>query len=412
MSWGSLTLGRIGLNEIHTVPEARNAGTGSRTLRISGREWTDLQKVVPSTYELALARVRALEEDLVLTLHSYLPVTFSTKSDLNGFYYVTDVNVNRTEWRDEAAFIDWDVSLQGVGNDNSTDIESKLGAAIRANDFANTGEIWHAPSPGAYGYWVGSTSPSTMTRTGADGALTIYRALPISQNPTWAVSVGSYLTGRSRLLIDSVERAGEGIRTNSLNWELNNGLLRVRPLSSGGMFEVASYDATSGLWEAKAWHVARGGATVSLGVSESMTVIRNQPERVTIRMLKSHSVGRTYIDLTLRRGARFVEIFVQSSSGATLGIFLNATETATNSLASGYITATGNDADGNRFIAGTARTATYTANQGFSKAAVATLDAFIGSVVGGGSAATGDAAADLMNQYIGSTSETVLMVKR
>jgi len=411
MAWGNLTFGRLALGETASVDEARNAATGSRNLKVTGREWSDLTKVFPRSHDGAVARVRRTEEDLLTSLHTFVPILFSQKSDLDGFYFVNDVNITTTEWVGEARFFDWELQLEGLGADNTIDIESKLGAAVRQNNFANTGDIWHAPSIGAYAYATGTTSPSgTVSRTSTDGTVTVYRDVPATADPLWGIAANSYLLGRSRVLVDGFERSGSNIRITPTNWEINNGLVRVTPLTSNGMLSISTWGGTA--WESKAWHIARGGTTTSLGNPEAATVIRNDIERCTIRLVKTNTAGRTYVDLTLRRGSRFVEVYVQASVANTLGIYLHTVETATNVIASGYIHAAADDANGNRYIAGTSKTSTYTTNQGFSKASAIFLDAFIGHIHNGAAAATGDAAADLMEQYIGATSEMTAVVTR
>jgi hypothetical protein len=74
---------------------------------------------------------------------------------------------------------------------------------------------------------------------------------------------------------------------------------------------------------------------------------------------------------------------------------------------------TSNDANGNRMIIGSARSHTAdTTTGGISKASVTALDFYIGAVISATSPASGDAAADLQAQYIGTLPESTYYVKR
>jgi hypothetical protein len=133
-----------------------------------------------------------------------------------------------------------------------------------------------------------------------------------------------------------------------------------------------------------------------------------------LRLTKSMSPGRLTLDLTLRRGSRFVEGFMQRNTAPDeLKVRLNSAESNVTTLASGgYVTATANDADGNRFVAGSARTFTGHANGGVERFAATSMDFFLGVVAGGGSAVSGDAATDLRNMYIACMPEAIYGTRR
>jgi hypothetical protein len=131
-----------------------------------------------------------------------------------------------------------------------------------------------------------------------------------------------------------------------------------------------------------------------------------------MRLVKGLSPGRASLDLTLRRGSRFVEGYLQTGTSATLAAYRSTLETNTSFAASGYVTATGDDADGNRFAVGSARTFTAHTNGGVIKSSATSLDFWIGVEAGGGSAVSGDAATDLRSQYVACLPEAVYGVRR
>lgn len=87
-------------------------------------------------------------------------------------------------------------------------------------------------------------------------------------------------------------------------------------------------------------------------------------------------------------------------------------ENNTAPASSGYVVASGNDADGNRFVVGSALNFTAHASGGVTKTATTTMDFFVGAVVNGSSPASGDEVTALRNQYIGALPEMVNGVRR
>lgn len=394
MTWGELRVGRVVTRETNTLSRAVDA-SGLQTITVSGQDTWPIPGITQTD-------VNARQDDLLSLLGKMVPLVFERKTEHNGYYWITAVDTTKLLWVGEAASGGWNFTAQLIGPDNAVDIESRLATPIRANDFALTGTRWHAPAIGHYAYFTGSTTPSgTVVRTGENGAHTVYLGVP-AVNPRWGCAVANYTAGRVRLLSGTYERAGENISLSPTNWTLYNGLVRITALTSGGQLLIEHHDGTQ--WEGKQWHIAKGGATTSLGTFDAATVLRNDPEVIVLRLLRNASPGRTLVDLTLRRGARIVEVYIQTSTSTTLGAYLNTNEAFTNGT--GVNTATANDAAGNKAVVGSARTYTANANGGLSKAAVTAMDLWIGSVVGGTGAAAGDAANDLRDQYIGTPSET------
>lgn len=403
MSFGAISFGRFSLVEIpkYALADDVNMNTGDRTTTIAGQE------SVPGIPASTLA---ARQEDIHGLYSTFVPITFTDKSYRNGYYQVVDANTSVLDWNGEVVTLGWSLRLQHLGSDTELDIESRLtGASYRNNSFgvSATAEHWHAPPIGHYAYWTGTTLPSSMTRTGADGAMTVYRQVPGGVSPRWGCTVGNYPAGRTRFIANSLERTGANFTCAASGWEANNALVRVKPLTSSGVLEVSAY--TGGAWQAKNWDLLVGGSSISSW--DGCTVLRNEMETVTFRLLKSQSPGRLTCDVILRRGSRFAELYVQAETSSTIKLVRATTEAGTAST--GYITATANDGAGNRYIIGSAHTFTGdTSNGGLSVSASTTLDAFIGVVAGGSGAVSGDQAANLWVQYIGTQEELVQAVRR
>jgi hypothetical protein len=392
-----LTVGRLTLKETYTIGDSTNAQSGIRTITING---------VETSPSLALVNLQAVAEDLVTMMGQTVAVTFSHKADRNGYYSIDDVNTSALHWNGEATAFNWSLGLTRIGPDNATNVESRLANVVRVNDFTLTGERWHAPAIGHYAYHTGSTLPTPLSRVGESGTVVVYRSIPAGVNPVWGSPVASLGGGRVRLLLSGIERAGTGIRAAGTGWELNNGLVKVVP--GGDTFLISAW--TGGVWRSKDWGVFVAASPIA--VWDQMTVLRNDNECVTIRLLKAVSpVGRVMLDLTLRRGSRFVEGYLQRSAAADLMIRLNAAETA--AAGTGYVTVSANDGFGNKLLAGSARTFTSAAgNPNVTRAAATTMDFFIGVELAGTAAVAGDQALNIRDQYIAVSSEATAVVLR
>lgn len=365
-NWGDLQLGRIPLRETFVATEA---GGGDRTLALAGQE-----SYPPLTRAQVVARHDGINS---LNAGDLLAVTFTDKPERNGYYTIKTAASTYTEYLNDTVTADWTVTLGRLGSDSETDLQSRLTGAIRLNDFVLTGERWHAPPIGHYGYYTGATNPTTMTRTGADGTITIYRTIPTGVSPRWGCPPTSYLAGRVRLTTTGGQEVyGTDVPLTATGWALTNGLVNITPTASAGVIDVQSY--TAGAWHSKPWNITIGGTNAATW--NAATILRNDPEQCILRLIAARSPGRVTLDLTLRRGSRTVEGYLQSGSAATLAVYLATAETVTSFAGAGYVTATNDDADGNHFVAGSARTFTSHANGGVSKAAATALDFWLGVV--------------------------------
>lgn len=392
--YGVLTVGRLPLREDYAVTH-----NSDQTVSLTGQESSPLKSLA----EIAERR----RVDIMALTGQFVPVTFEKKPEMNGYYWVTSTSATIRKI-DPFAILPWTMTLIPVGPDNAVDIESRLsGALTRQNSFSAVGNRTQAPPIGSYAYHTEATALTAMTRANEDGtAITVYRSIPAGINPRFGCAVTNYGRGRVKFLDSSGrERVGTEFMTSASSWEINNGTTRIKPDASAGI-EVSSW--VGGVWVPKKWLLQ---SDVDLHPFDQVTVLRNTYECVTVRLLKSVITGRRTVDITLRRGSRVVELYLQRSDAGTLAVKLLTTQAGT--ATSGYITATANDADGHRYIVGSATTFTGdAANGGISVAAQTKMDAFVGLVVAGGTAVSGDTASDLYAQYLGMPAEFVQGVIR
>jgi hypothetical protein len=403
--WGTITIGRLTLREVFELDADIDAGTGQRTMAIQGQE---------SNPPLTMAELRARQEDILGLRNRFVQITFTHKPDHDGFYVVTDASAGQVNWTGEVAVVPWSIRATYIGPANAVDVESRVTQVIRSNVYGQTGEFWHAPAASSTSYFTGvAAAPSgAVVRVAEDSNVTVWRDIPATTNPRWEVSLGDYPLGRSRVIVNDAERVPVNLTiASSATWSQENGLVQVTPGGSGYTLSVASWGGAA--WEDKDWELLVGAELLSGTDVKAVTVLRNDFEVTTVRMLWDGNPGRHTVDLSLRRGSRFVEGYFQTTSADTLSILRDSNEAGTSPASAAYVTATADDADGNRYIVGSGKM--FTANTvtgGIAASAVTALDFFIGSVVGGSGAQTGDQAADLRDQYIGVMPETTRGVRR
>lgn len=389
---GTVRVGRITLTEhdLRTLTESKS--DGYRAVAISGKE---------TIRSLSVAQMRAMAADIVNSENYMVPVKFTDKPEWNGYYIVGGAKTTYDNWANHASTLEWEMTLSRLGSANDIDLESVLTNTVNLNDFSSAGERWHAPPIGATAYWTAGVQPAQVTRVGTDGTIIVYRSIPINTDPRYSASVDAYQLGRCRFIDSSgVERTGTGFDLLPDGWTIHNSLVRF-VANGGGDYGFGTADGVTNTWP---MNVRRGAANITTRISSS--VLRNDYEAITVRSLYNiASGGRVSADFTLRRGARFVEVYLKANISGQLGFASNATIPSTSGT--GYQRQTTAQANMN-LVVGSGRSYTVsTATTGVEKSAATFLDVFVGLQDGNGSPASGNAAADLFNQYIGAPAERV-----
>lgn len=450
--FGTIRIGRLRLTEKWDEKSSEAWSGDTRVLSISGQE---------SAPPLTERDLDVLYDDLVNLQGSTVPVAFTYKADRDGYYVVQSVTVDLVNWAETAITVDWKISLARAGAPGEVDIESRLsGPPTRSNTHSVTGERWHAPPIGHTAYWTGTTQPSTLVRPTTEGPITVYRNIPTGVSPRYEVAPVDYMRGRARISNDGRERTGVQWKTTPGGWELSNGLVRASlvtvaggstalmpgPTTFPGQFVfpgsgvsgtvlrleswvlipiflpgagygispygMADYGEAYGQeeWTGRDWTILLNGQAIGAPVATS--VLRNDPECVSIRILWSGApAGRTTADLTLRRGARLIEMFIRTSYSSTLKVARALPDAGV--AFNGYLRAASDDTGGNRYFIGSA--GDYTPDiigGGISRTAVTSMDVALGVEMSGGDAGQGDQAAQLFKQYLGSCTEAVAAARR
>lgn len=392
MAWRQVTIGGASFRE------ELQASESDGVLNIGGQEQSLIGEPVGDVYATH-ANVRGLRGRMV-------PVIFGDKAQLSGFYLVTGARSELVDFANGSIVTaTWQATLERLGTERDIEFESRVPTFNRATEVAGApaASYWHAPPGGYDDYLTGATVPSsTVVRTGADGPITVFRGIPVDVAPRWAVGVADYLRGAARIRFDGRLHLGESSVPHD-GWSVSNGLVDIRSAATGAAIEVSVVAANGALRSTKGWMPSADGF-VGWGRPE-FTIIRNDPEEVVVRLSYGVTLGRVQMDLSLRRGSRFVTGVIKRHATASLGFARTAAEAGT--AVTGGIRATAADTDGNRYVVGSSRTVTTTlAPAWITKTSVKQLDFFVGHEVGA-SPAAGDAFADLFAQYLGTQSERV-----
>lgn len=390
--WGTIRAGGVVLRETISAVE------GSNGLVVEGQE-----SFPPSP----VAFVRATRDRVRGLVGKTVPVLFSDKNQLTGYYMVRDSSATLVdEQNGEMVSCNWSMTLERIGSGTDVEMESRVPTIARATDVANpaAASFWHSPPGATRDYFTGSTVPSSVfSRSGSEGIIPVYAGMPTDVAPRWTVLPASYMLGSARLTVDGQYVSGE-VTPPHTEWVLSNSLIDIRKGLNGAL-DISTLAADGARRSIKALLMFVN--IVVLNNSE-MTVLKNEPGEVTIRLSYPAAPGRTTVDLTLRRGARFVTGVIKRHSSATLGVGMFQ---GNMSSVPGGLRETNADANSNRFVIGSAKPGGPLGQDSMQKGSVTVLDFFAGHEIGT-SPQVGDAYADLWAQYRGTAGETVKAVRR
>jgi hypothetical protein len=386
MAWGTATIEGVTFRETFTVSENGDSFT------LSGQE---------STPPLSRGDVLQLHANVVGLEGRIVPIVFSGKAERNGFYLVTSSSSDLFDWNGYLVTADWKLTATKIGSGSDVEFESRVPTIMRANDGGVAPVYWHAAPVGCTSYYTGATVPNYVTRASADGAVPVFTSLPVGVAPRWTVGVLDYMRGAVDLRLDGRMALGTMTPHGVSAWSMDNGIVRISNGASGSI--------NTEMWNGSAWVAMKGYQfTVNgtaLTATPDFTVMRNDTEETVVRLTFPGVPGRTQVDLSLRRGARFVTTFIGRHSVATLGVTRTTAEAANMGSAGGR--ATSPDGSGATFILGsTKNVTTTTATASIARASVSRLDAFVGYT-----GADADYAA-LLSQYFGTNGDRTRVVQR
>lgn len=433
------TLGRVGL-DVETI-----SGDAPESFKVSGNE-IKFSGVVRGA---SLSDSKSLRTQLLGLVNNpdepWVPFTFpGDPYAWDSFVRVDDVTVGMIPTSlTGAGWFPFEVELTMLPNAaHAPVIESRVLGALRTNSHGiavgSTVPWWGVPSDATMdfrGLGAGGVSYVSATRTSDTGGVRIIYttsgALMYDDAFTWQCAPGDFYDGSAK-----VELTGDGGTTyravtgrQIINLpsivRLSNGLVRVTYGGGDGLLTVQHYVGSSWI-TAKTYRMfVTGGATVGAadGSLKTVTILRNSPECTSVRLgweYETNYESPIYLDLTLRRGALWVDGCISITSGFVslldsigpkyLGVGRDTAEAAT-AHTSG-LHATSADAAGGKYILTTNVAKTNDLTQGAirTNANATTFPFMIGYEPG--SASGPDTFTNQVYAWMAATTETVSIVQR
>lgn len=370
------TLGRIGL----TAAQGGDALTLGSPNRIT-QEGDRLR--VGGDFAVTAAEGRTLAAQLSgypTPYEDVVPFTYDASdaaSVLDGFYFVVSTSI---DWVKLAAgLFSWDAQLLRVPGWQAPLFEVKCTGALRSNVHSittSTAYGWCAyPASATSVRFAGASSSTAVTEYGAssNNVIGLYATGTALYTETLLYSVAAadfydcactIWTGSRVASSTAPDVSGHRLVVGSqvanapTAWMISNDLVRVLPGPNAGEILVGQWQdsahspAGADSWTYKAYKLIKDGTTgTSVGDPDTITVLRNSPECVSVRVWFDHgSQVASYTDLTLRRGSPVVEgVSVIVGTSATLAHGVGRYSTEATSSATGGIIATSDDANSNKF---------------------------------------------------------------
>lgn len=363
---GCMTIGPVGLDIPVTVPESGRWSGDTLTLNGTiGDQCTtkDQARTLRDQFHGLAARVGDV-----------IPVAFGDTPDLDGWYRLTQHNINSDGPSFAHGVFDIGVGLERVRSSANVLQEMRLLGAGRTNShsFTTVRRGWYSPGCMAFAIddgTYGINAPTRNPRSGSDGSM-----LVVVDNPSgtlflsntdavarWRVAAGDYHKGGCSLARNVggtyYRVVGNHIPAGSQTaWTIGNTLVTILGSTTANKAEffMLWHDGT-GFESFKTFRITQDTSYTDFGVGPvSMDVIRNNVDVVAIRIYYGaiNTANQYWLDVTLRRGARHAEFrwHAQDTTASLLNWGVRQTSVEAGTTHTSGLHATSADASGNKYI--------------------------------------------------------------
>lgn len=442
MSALTVTVGRFGRDV--TTPVVSSVDVQGRTVRLAG-------------FSLAssLADAKVLRQQLTGLMDNpdepVVPVA-SNDTSLNGWYRVVEARMSGdAEGGDYLSRVfPWQVTLERAAPGYVPLVEQTLVAALRTNGHSiaksSVQALFAVPSGSMLGASL-AVFPFSGDFAWADDGSRLLRYVDDNPSTTYVHSwlmhpddthgfFNGFYQGAAK--VESKWSDASTYRTvvgrhmpgrpgadvwPGHDWRLSNGLLRVAPAQTTGAggegcdLTVSAWDSVAGAWDTSirfTLSVSNDGSTwgdLNTTAISAATVLRNDAAAVSLRLTISSDSEPRFVDLTLRRGATFVEC---REAGILQWRRVKRSSTSAATALTGGIRATSNDAAGNRWVLAGAQATTNDLTNGSisSTSSGYAYDFMIGVELDGSSATGNGTAQNLVYQFMCAQAETLRVIGR
>lgn len=357
-----------------------------------------------------------------------VPLTWATDPTWDGFYRVTSVQVEH--YTQDSLVVRFALQATRLDGYAAAQFEStavlgtitnglSLPSVANAGIVAIPGTSYEATQITTLSTGVGTGVGFTGSRTVEGGTVATASGLtpPTTVGYRYATTPANFYEGAAMVEVQGTDgvwrpHIGTDAIPITVSWRISNSLYRLSVAQATGLISVEVYNGTS--WDpAKVFYINTDIVTPTvLDRVNSIRPVRNRPESVTVRVGMYRSTfatyaSREYVDITLRRGMMFADLFMGGSS-YSWALRRQTNEAAT--AITGGIRATAADAVGNFYWIATPVSSNneLTIGRVVVSVAATTAQFGLGLFVNG---TTGDPAAEV-NRWIISTSERHQVVSR
>ena len=266
-----------------------------------------------------------------------IPITHTGDPTLDGWYRVRQIQVNAAAGAIPAGLYSYTAQVIRLGGSAELSWQSRLeGVNLDA-----AAEVLHAV-PGT----VPSYTPAVTNLVARElsDLTNLYVALDVDRTvrPRWGMDPDEHYRGAAYVKWAQADagthytRQGLWIPSGlSTQYEIGNGLLKlVANADDKAGFQVSGWDPTGNAWETFAFYLTTGGVaatTVAVADTDTVRVLRNDPEEVVVRFRWPRASGNGHhtVTVSLRRGARHFRLRWSRDTTVNLGIFRTSTDAAT-----------------------------------------------------------------------------------
>ncbi len=360
-------------------------------------------------------------------------VVYSEQSTLDGYYTLSQVNVDRSARYRPASTTggyQFRAQLEWVGDHSATEFLSNFTGLLIVNDHGLAeGEVTFAHAPPVAGddaYYAGGSVTATE-RTTEDGVIPVFLDVPLTDKvgaARWGCAPANFYKGAARIDVNGYTRGGKFAPMTPDLFVIGNGLIELRAEQSGGTtigdIGIRAYNGGWGSWTAFdiVWD-----SSVDIPEWHLVNIIRNDPSAVIVQLVRDADEApptdsRHWLTFTLRRGMPFVRCHYTYSNAVGLTVDRASLDAGTSITPTGASSAmtirdAANDGDGNRWVVAAADvSAVDTTNGGLDMASAASHSFMLGFEIDG-SSADGDNDADALSlQYLADLTESVQAMLR
>lgn len=428
----SLTIGRIGVSVANggdglSFDGPVNVSREGSTLTVTGFVY-GLARPAAAWRAGQILGLRGFDESVV-------PVTFSEAPELDGFYRVLDASCDfvMIGSATQDALVPWTVTLEEGAASRQPRVELYTVYSLMINNGgATTCDVVVAVPGPTVDVDPVFTADTSGSRSVAEGSSVVYvadtstTAAQTNGYSTFTVPPASYYHGSVKIEHDigsstfrhamgRPDLPSAGPSSESAVLRLGNGLVRLVLTYSNATvsdLSVQWWDGTQ--WDTATEFYVEGVTTHGELTYHSVEVLHNTAEYGAVRLRAipaSTAVGATHVDVSLRRGSRWLSVIPTSTAAPSGGWRLGFTaSTASTTLANG-LRRTSNNAGGNREILFNRGSHTKDLTNGrLTDAALLTAPFGIGCEIAGSSATGQNTAANQLDEFLGVVTETAQIV--